>query len=568
MSSLDISFIVIYFVILITAGFYLKKRSQKNIEGYFLSDRKLPWWLAGMSMAATTFAADTPLAVTGIVSKSGIAGNWLWFSFVFSGIMTVFFFAPYWRRSEVMTDAEFAEIRYGGRPAEFLRAFRAVYLAVPINIIIMGWVTIGMSKVIEAAFGWPKWQVILILYLITCVYIIFSGLWGVIIADFFQFITAMAGSIVLMVYALDSVNGIDGLKEKLVLEFGQNHGLLSLSPFLNAKIAFSTALVWISMQWWVSWYPGAEPGGGGYVGQRIYAAKDEKNAVYSTLFFNLLHYGVRPWPWIITALVAMVTFNNLSDPEMGYPMAMKKFLPSGFFGLLAIAFFSAFMSTISTHLNWGASYIVNDFYKRFIRKNEKENHYVLISRVTVFILMILALITSYFFDSVKESWELLLSIGAGTGLVYLLRWYWHRVNAYSEISAMIAAFFGSIFLRIAGITDFALLIIINTLITTFVWVAVTYMTKPEDETLLKKFVEKIKPEGPGWKNFQTKEQSSLKPLFNKFYLWAAGCIFVLSFLFGMGKFIFKEYTDAFIFLMLLLFSGFIINKKMKQLKLF
>ncbi|MDH5719325.1 MAG: Na+:solute symporter [Spirochaetia bacterium] len=568
MSLLDGLVVAAYFILILFLGFYYQKKSKKNIEEYFLSGRQMPWWLAGVSMAATTFAADTPLAVTGIVAKDGVAGNWLWWNFAFSGIMTVFFFAAYWRNSGVMTDAEIAELRYGGRAAKFLRGFRAVYLAVPINLVIMGWVTVGMSKVIEAAFGWPKWEVIIILYLITGLYIIFSGLWGVVMADFFQFIVAMTGSVILMIYGLDYVDGIDGLKLKLIEKFGVDHELLSISPFASGKIVLSTVLTWICLQWWASWYPGAEPGGGGYVAQRMFSTKSGKDAVYSTLFFNLAHYGIRPWPWIIVGLISMVVFTDIGDPEMGYPLAMKKFLPSGFLGLLSVAFFSAFMSTISTHLNWGASYLVNDVYKRFMKPDKSDKHYVWISRGAVFFLMASAMTLSYFFDSVKGAWELLLSLGAGTGLVYLLRWYWHRINAYSEISAMIAAFIGSIVFNLAGDFSFADKMIYTTIFTSAVWLSVTFLTKPESTEILKKFAHKVNVHGPGWKHYVEDEKTSIKYITDKLSLWILGVVLVYSFLFGVGKFIFKDYVEALIFLFLFLVSAILLNKKMKNISYF
>ncbi|MGK7370568.1 MAG: sodium:solute symporter family protein, partial [Candidatus Halalkalibacterium sp. M3_1C_030] len=411
-----------YVLLMIGVAVVARKRGQEDLEDFFTGGKNLPWWLIGISMVATTFAADTPLAVTGIVASEGIAGNWIWWNFMFSGLFTVFLYAKLWKRADVITDVEFIELRYGGKPASILRGFRAIYLAFPINCIILGWVTVGMAKILTVVTGADQWMIIFALYILIGIYIAISGLWGVVVTDFIQFIIAMGGSITLAWLAVDHVGGLDEMHAKLVTEFGPDPWVLDFNPFTNPEILLSTALVWVGMMWWASWYPGSEPGGGGYIAQRMFSAKDEKNAVGGTLLFNVAHFAIRPWPWILVALVSLIVYPNLADKETGYPLLMLDLLPAGLLGLLAIAFLSAFVSTVSTHLNWGASYVVNDFYKRYFKppnrfetKEEAEKHYVWISRIATLLIMALAILVSYFFDTVKGGWEAILSIGAGTG---------------------------------------------------------------------------------------------------------------------------------------------------------
>ncbi|MBC8213730.1 MAG: Na+:solute symporter [Candidatus Marinimicrobia bacterium] len=539
---LDWIIISVYILFMLAVGLWMRKRASRSTEQYFTGGREMPWWLAGVSMVATTFAADTPLAVTGIVASDGIAGNWIWWNFMVSGMFTVFLYAKLWHRAGVITDVEFIELRYGGKPASILRGFRALYLAFPINCIILGWVTLGMSKVLEVMTGASSWKIIIILYGLTAIYIVVSGLWGVVVTDFLQFFIAMAGSIVLMFYAINEVGGMNGLMSGLIEQFGVDHHYLDFSPIGHPKILLSTALVWIGMQWWVSWYPGAEPGGGGYIAQRMFSTRSDKDAVKSTLFFNIAHYALRPWPWIIVALASLIVYPNIADPEKGYAMMMVDLLPAGLFGLLAVAFFSAFMSTVSTHLNWGASYVVNDFYARFIRPKDSftedtiaQRHYIMISRLATLLMMVVAIVVSYFFDSVKSGWEMILSLGAGTGLVFMLRWYWWRINAWSEISAMSAAFVGSLSAGYFGFEGFADKMIFTTIFTTIIWMTVTYVTQPENNDLLQNFYNKVKPAGPGWELFSDGKAESILPALVNVQL---GVISVLGFLFGVGNLIF------------------------------
>lgn len=543
---IDYTVIASYIAIMVIVGYYSQKRGQEDLEDYFTGGKNLPWWLIGVSMVATTFAADTPLAVTGIIATEGIAGNWIWWNFMFSGLITVFLYAKLWKRADVITDVEFISIRYSGKAARVLRGFRSLYLAFPINCIILGWVTVGMAKILTVLTGAGQWEVIIIMYVMIGVYIAFSGLWGVIITDFIQFIIAMGGTILLAWYAVDYIGGLDALQAELINIYGEGHSMLSINPLNSPDIAIATALVWVGMMWWASWYPGSEPGGGGYIAQRMFSAKDETNAVGGTLLFNVAHFALRPWPWILVALVALVVYPGLDDPETGYPLLMLKLLPAGLLGLLAVAFLAAFVSTVSTHLNWGASYVVNDFYKPFLKpesafksKAAAQKHYVLVSRWTTLLMMISAVIVSLLFDTVRGGWEAILSIGAGTGLVYMLRWFWWRINAWSEISAMTAAAIGSFLAPAIGYDDFASKMIFTTVFATIIWVGVTFMTRPDDEQTLQTFFDRVKPGGPGWKRFISSGERTYSLLPGLGYA-AISAVSIIAFLFGMGQIFFES----------------------------
>lgn len=543
---LDYTVIAAYVVLMVVVGYYSQKRGQEDLEDYFTGGKNLPWWLIGVSMVATTFAADTPLAVTGIIATEGIAGNWIWWNFMFSGLITVFLYAKLWKRADVITDVEFISIRYTGKLARILRGFRSLYLAFPINCIILGWVTVGMAKILTVLTGAGQWEVIVVMYLMIGLYIAFSGLWGVIVTDFIQFIIAMVGTITLAWYAVDYVGGLDALQAELVTLYGEGHTMLSINPLNSPDIAIATALVWVGMMWWASWYPGSEPGGGGYIAQRMFSAKDETNAVGGTLLFNVAHFALRPWPWILVALVALVVYPGLDDPETGYPLLMLKLLPAGLLGLLAVAFLAAFVSTVSTHLNWGASYVVNDFYKPFLKPESEfeseaaaQKHYVMVSRWTTLLMMVAAIIVSLLFDTVRGGWEAILSIGAGTGLVYMLRWFWWRINAWSEISAMSAAAIGSFLAPAIGFDDFASKMIFTTIFATIIWMAVTLLTKPDDEETLQTFFDRVKPGGPGWKRFMTVDEPTYSLLPGLGYA-AISAVSIIAFLFGMGQIFFES----------------------------
>ncbi len=568
-STLDWGLILGYFAFALLIGLYFSRRAGKNIGEYFVSGRSMPWWLAGTSMVATTFAADTPLAVNQFVYEHGIAGNWIWWCQVMNGMLTVFLFARLWRRVGVLTDIELAELRYGGRPAAFLRGFRAVYLGLIANCIVMGWVICAMITIVGLSLDVNKWTAVLICLAITVIYSGLSGLWGVIITDFFQFIIAMGGSIALAVFALRDAGWISGLREKMIDMYGAEHAeaVFRFAPDLHsAWMPLLLFLVYIGVQWWASWYPGAEPGGGGYIAQRMFSARDEKHSLLATLWFNVAHYALRPWPWILVGMTALVLAPGLERPQEGYVLIMLRCMPKGLLGLMLAAFAAAFMSTISTHLNWGSSYIINDFYRRFMRRDADERHYVLVSRLVTLALVIIAGTVGYLMESIKSGWELLLTIGAGTGLVLILRWYWWRVNAWSEISSMVAALAVSVGLRFSHFAEkffpdqptYAIEMIITVLATTAVWLIVTFLTRPEENKVLEKFFERARPAGPGWKSFRQRLGDQMKVTDNllwNFLDWIAGCALVYAALFGIGKIILGHYILGAVLLLIAALAG-------------
>jgi solute:Na+ symporter, SSS family len=512
LSASDWIIIAIYFGLSAAIGLAYTRKASGSLSEYFVSGRALPWWLAGTSMVATTFAADTPLAVAGFVAKYGVAGNWLWWNGAFSGVLTVFFFSRLWRRAGVLTDVEFAELRYGGQPAAVLRGFRALYLALPINLIIMGWVTRAMVTILQVTLNVNPWRAAILLFGVTAIYSVFSGLWGVIVTDAFQFVVAMGGTILLAVFAVQSVGGLDVLVEKSAAHFGSADAAFGVLPPLDqAWLPLSTLLIFLGVQWWAAWYPGQEPGGGGYVVQRILSAKDERHGLLATLWFTIAHYALRPWPWILVGFVGLLRYPGLANPEEGYVRVMVDVLPSPYKGLLLAAFAAAYMSTISTHLNWGASYLVNDVYLRFLRPAASPRAQVFASRLATAILMVCALIVMSFLSSVEQGWKLLIGLGAGTGLVFILRWYWWRVNAWSEISAMIASFITSLLLSRYGYTlddqsqpTYAITMLTTVVVTTVVWLGVTFATEPESDATLERFYRRVRPGGPGWRQVATR----------------------------------------------------------------
>jgi solute:Na+ symporter, SSS family len=553
---LDWFWIGLYFALNAAVGFYYRARAGKSVDEFFLSGRNVPWWLAGTSMVATTFAADTPLAVTGMVARGGIAGNWLWWSFVAGGMLTVFFYARLWRRSGVMTDIEFAEIRYSGRPAAFLRGFRALYLGMPVNCIVLGWVNLAMVKILMLALGVTRvgaLAIVLGLIAITSFISALSGLWGVLVTDLLQFVVKMTMVIVLAVAAVHAVGGMEALKTKLgaidQARGGHAGSVLSFIPDLTSPwMPMMTFFVYISLNWWASWYPGAEPGGGGYIAQRMFSAKDEKNSLLATLWFNIANYALRPWPWILVALVSLVVFPGLQDPESGYVRVMIAYLPPSLRGVMLAAFAAAYMSTIATQLNWGASYIVNDFYRRFVRKKADDRHYVWVSRWTTVLLTVLSAVVTFYLGSIGGAWKMLLATGAGTGSVLLLRWYWWRINAWSEISAMIAAAVTSLALQMAwGLDtdkpiDFAWIMILTVSITTAVWVAVTFLTRPETKDTLVSFYRRVRPGRAGWRPISemAPEVVSVGSGWFDTLDWVCGCALIYGALFGVGKLLLGE----------------------------
>ncbi|MFQ5898923.1 MAG: sodium:solute symporter family protein [Candidatus Methylomirabilia bacterium] len=542
LTGLDWAVIVAYFAFSLAVGLVFTRRAGGSADAYFLSDRRIPWWIAGTSMVATTFAADTPLAVTGLTVRHGIAGNWLWWSFVMSGMLTVVFYARLWRRAGVMTDAELTELRYAGRPAAFLRAFRAGYLAIPINCIIIGWVTHAMATILGLTVGAGKWQATVGLFALTAIYSTMSGLWGVLVTDILQFPLAMAGSVALAIFALGAVGGLPRLLTALETKYPDGAPLAFFPDLESAWMPAMTFFVYVAVNWWASWYPGAEPGGGGYVAQRILSTKDERHSFLAALWFNLAHYVLRPWPWILVALVSLVLYPGLENPEEGYVRVMVDHLPPQWRGLLLAAFFAAYMSTISTHLNWGTSYLVNDIYRRFVRPDAPPRHYVGVARLATLGLMVVAGVITYYLESVEGAWKFLLAIGAGTGLVYLLRWYWWRINAWSEVAAMAGALVLSLALQFGlGLSPddprgFAWLMLWTVAGTTAIWLTVMFLTPAEPLPHLQRFYAKVTPGGPGWRAVAGTEPVTgpgfgLSGLFD----WVLGCAVVYLGLFGIGS---------------------------------
>ena len=574
MQIADYLIILAYFVFSISIALYYSKRASKSTDEFFLSGRNLPWYLAGLSMVATTFAADTPLAVTELVTKNGIAGNWLWWNFAFGGLLTVFFFAKLWRRAGIMTEVEFAEIRYSGKPARFLRGFRALYLGLFMNLIIMGWVNKAMATILVGMFGIPESQVLYYVFgcmLLVAFYSALSGLWGVVVTDAFQFFIAMAGSIILAVVVVGStqIGGITGLQSKLPAFTFKFFPTISGTASIGGAFALTVAsfLAYVGIIWWASWYPGAEPGGGGYVAQRMMSAKDEKHSLFATLFFQIAHYAICPWPWILIGLSTLVLYPHLGvgDKGLGYIYAMRDFLPVGLKGLLVAAFFAAYMSTIATQLNWGTSYIINDFYKRFVRKDRDEKYYVKASRATTILLMVVSVAVTMFISRISGAWEFILECGAGVGLVLILRWFWWRINAWSEISAMITPFIVFPIIRFYGI-EFPNTLFYLVGATTVVWITVTYLTRPTDNEVLFSFYRKIHPGGVLWKKVssQLPDVKSDSGFFAMFVNWIMGVLLVYSMLFGSGSFIFGDMKTTLICLALAVVSVFVIYRNLSE----
>lgn len=558
MTLLDWAIIALYFLFATAIGIAMSRRAGSSITEFFVGGRSLPWWLAGTSMVATTFAVDTPLAVTELVAKYGVAGNWLWWNMVMSGILTVFFYARLWRRAGVITDAEFSEIRYGGKPAAILRGFRAAYLAIPINLIIMGWVNLAMMEIVSTALDIPDVTALIVCFALAAGYSMLAGLWGVVVTDFFQFALAIGGAVILAVFAVEAVGGIAGMQTSLGEIYGSTDAALAMLPAESAAwMPAITMAVYLGVNWWASWYPGAEPGGGGYVAQRIFAARSERDGVLATLWFNIAHYAVRPWPWILVALASTILYPGLEDPKEGYVLAVMDLLPSGLTGLVLAGFAAAYMSTISTQLNWGASYLVNDLYGRFVRPDLGERDLVKAARLSTLGLMIASLVVTYFLTSIEGTWRFLLAIGAGTGLVLILRWYWWRINAWSEISAMIASLVVSVVLWFGvGLdpddpTQWAWIMLATVGVSTVVWLAVTFLTRPEEDEVLSAFYLRVRPGGRGWKPIAETLGVPGEPIDGgpmNWTNWVAGVVSVYASLFGVGQFIFGANRRGFLLL--------------------
>ena len=584
LENIDWLIISSFFILSLVIGVVVSKKSGKDITEFFLSGRKMPWWLLGISMVATTFSADTPNLVTDIVRTNGVAGNWVWWAFLLTGMLTVFVYAKLWRRSKVLTDLEFYELRYSGKGAAFLRGFRAFYLGAVFNILIMASVCLAGIKIGGALLGLTPVETLLISCAITVIYSSIGGLRGIIITDFFQFILAMVATF-WAAYEIVSLPQIQGLTNLL------NHPdvipKLSLIPNIaDTDLFIAVFIIPLAVQWWAVWYPGAEPGGGGYVAQRMLSAKDEKNAIWATLLFNFMHYAVRPWPWILIALASIVVFPNLESLQVAFPNtivgndlaypAMISFLPSGLLGLLVASLIAAFMSTISTHLNWGSSYLVHDFYRRFFITDKSEKHYVFMGRVFTVLLMIISAFFALYLNNSLQAFGIILQIGAGTGLIFILRWFWYRINVYSELTAMIVSFLVALAFEFIIPNNFSVeeKLIIGVTITTISWLTITMITPPSSMDVLQNFYKKIQPGGPGWKKIVEESENSGVIISGKKEKWDVpsgilcmvfGSISVYSVLFGVGYILYSKTTLGLVFIIISAISVLLLMKFWKRL---
>ena len=585
-STLDWAIIVAFFVISMLIGVFASRTAGKSAKEFFLSGRNMPWWLLGVSMVATTFSADTPNLVTDIVRKNGVSGNWVWWAFLLTGMLTVFVYAKLWRRSELNTDLEFYEIRYGGKAAAFLRAFRALYLGVFFNIVIMATVSLAAIKIGGVMLGLSPMQTMLIASIVTVIYSSLGGLKGVLLTDFFQFFIAIVGSFGAAYYVLGlpEIGSLDNL-----LSHPSVSGRLNMLPdFSDTATLVPLLLIPLAVQWWATWYPGAEPGGGGYIAQRMLSAKDEKNAIGATLFFNVAHYALRPWPWIIVALASLVIFPEMSDIKAAFPhvadstinddlaySAMLTYLPSGLMGIVLASLIAAFMSTISTHLNWGSSYVVNDFYLRFVKPDATDKEQVMVGRISTVLLMVFAAFLALGLSNALQAFDILLQIGAGTGLIFILRWFWWRINAYTEISAMIVSFFVALYFEIVHVnigfepiaSHWKLLIGVG--ITTASWLLVTLLTAPEKDEVLLSFYRKVRPAAYGWNSLLKRfPNEAVEPgkLPMEIALMLIASIMVYAALFATGYWIYGNTVPAVITTVIAILGGVVVFRAWSKLK--
>jgi len=587
--------VIAFFIVSLLIGVIVAKKAGSNSAEFFASGRSMPWWLLGVSMVATTFSADTPNLVTDMVRQHGVAGNWMWWAFLLTGMVTVFIYAKLWRRSGVLTDIEFYELRYSGKPAAFLRGFRALYLGLFFNIMIMATVMLAAIKIGGVMLNISPFKTVFITSIIVVTYSMLGGLRGVLLTDFLQFIIAMTGSILaaIVVVNLPQVGGLHNLLSNPNIK----HNLSILPDFSNTSLVVTVFIIPLAVQWWSVWYPGAEPGGGGYIAQRMLAAKNEKHAVGATLFFNLAHYALRPWPWIFVALASMVVFPDLASLQSAFPNissgivkndlaypAMLTYLPAGLLGLVVASLIAAVMSTISTHLNWGASYIVNDFYKRFVRKDSSEKEQVLVGRLSIVALMILAALIALLLSNALQAFHILLQIGAGTGLLFLLRWFWWRINAASEIAAMVVSFIVAVYFEIIhpklGLPPIAPWerLVLGVAITTIGWITVAVISKPTEESTLLRFYRKINPGGPGWKRVletaREKGENVEEYLSQKWDVPAEilcvflGLVMIYSMLFATGFWLYNNISGGIITTILSVLSAGILIKLWGRLKIF
>ncbi len=597
LSTLDYSLIIGFFTIVLAIGIIVSKKSGKNSSEYFLSGRTMPWWLLGLSMVATTFSTDTPNLVTDIVRTDGVSGNWVWWCFLITGMLTVFIYAKLWRKSNVNTDLEFYELRYGGKPARFLRKFRAVYLGVIFNVITMSAVTLAAIKIGGIMLGLEPWQTVVGAGLITVTFSALGGFKGVVYTDFLLFFVAMGGAIG-AAYFLVNIPEVGGVT-KLIVHKNVTDKLSILPDFNNTNAIITLLVIPLAVQWWSSWYPGAEPGGGGYIAQRMLAAKDENHAIGATFFFNIMHYALRPWPWILVALASLVVypdiasiaeaFPNVPADKLGHDLAysaMLTKLPSGLLGLVLASLIAAYMSTISTQLNWGSSYLVFDFYKQQINPNATEKRLVAVGRISTIILMVLSACLALLMQNAMEVFEMMLLFGSGTGLIFILRWFWWRLNAWTEISAMFASGVLSIALKVTPFGDYLFAaktgifpewfeIPFVMLVTTIIWVVTTFMTKPESKEVLNSFYKKIQPGGPGWSKVVNDAKADNIKIDDPNEKWSVpsgigamvlGCILIYTCMFATGSWIYGETTRAIILTVIAIVSGLLLAKAWNKIK--
>ncbi|MEO9662280.1 MAG: sodium:solute symporter family protein [Maribacter dokdonensis] len=597
LSTLDYAFIIVFFSLVLGIGVYVSKKSGKNSSEFFLSGRTMPWWLLGLSMVATTFSTDTPNLVTDIVRTNGVSGNWVWWCFLITGMLTVFVYAKLWRKSNVNTDLEFYEMRYGGKPASFLRKFRAVYLGVIFNVITMSAVTLAAIKIGSIMLGLEPWQTVVSAGLITVTFSALGGFKGVVYTDFLLFFVAMAGAIG-AAYYLVNIPEVGGI-EALMANENVTEKLNILPDFSNKKALITLFIIPLAVQWWSSWYPGAEPGGGGYIAQRMLAAKDENHAIGATFFFNIMHYALRPWPWILVALASIVVYPDLASIQEAFPnvtadklghdlaySAMLTKLPSGLLGVVLASLVAAYMSTISTQLNWGSSYIVYDFYKQQINPNASEKRLVAVGRISTVVLMIFSAALALLLQNALQLFDVLLAFGAGTGLIFILRWFWWRINAWSEITAMFASGIISIILKLTPMgaylfaTETGLLpdwseYIFIVVVTTIIWLIATFMTQPESNETLRSFYRKIQPGGPGWSKVVNEAKTDAVEIVKDKEKWSVpagvtamllGVLLIYSIMFSTGYWIYGRTTQAIVLTVVSIITGVLLVKAWNRLK--
>ncbi|WP_405400293.1 sodium:solute symporter family protein [Maribacter sp. Asnod2-G09] len=597
LSTLDYTFIIVFFSLVLGIGFYVSKTSGKNSSEFFLSGRTMPWWLLGLSMVATTFSTDTPNLVTDIVRTNGVSGNWVWWCFLITGMLTVFVYAKLWRKSNVNTDLEFYEMRYGGKPASFLRKFRAIYLGVIFNVITMSAVTLAAIKIGSIMLGLEPWQTVVSAGLITVTFSALGGFKGVVYTDFLLFFVAMAGAIG-AAYYLVNIPEVGGI-EALMANENVASKLNILPDFSNKKALITLFIIPLAVQWWSSWYPGAEPGGGGYIAQRMLAAKDENHAIGATFFFNIMHYALRPWPWILVALASIVVYPDLASIQEAFPnvtpdklghdlaySAMLTKLPSGLLGVVLASLVAAYMSTISTQLNWGSSYIVFDFYKQQINPNASEKRLVAVGRISTVVLMLFSAALALLLQNALQLFDILLAFGAGTGLIFILRWFWWRINAWSEITAMFASGIISIILKLTPVgaylfaTETGVLpdwseYIFIVVLTTAIWLIATFMTQPESNDTLRSFYKKIQPGGPGWSKVVADAKTDAVEIVKDKEKWSVpagitamllGVILIYSIMFATGYWIYGRTTQAIVLTVVSAIAGVLLVKAWNRLK--